>query len=73
MIGEDLNLKLAEWRNKAREGTLTKEEMREAILAMRTARGKTGAVTGGSKVTKAKKAAAGKPDGDELLSELEGL
>jgi len=69
---EDFNLKLQEWRNRIRAGEqLTKEEMREAILAMRTARGKLSPVIGGTK-TRAR-AAKAKPNGDDLLSELEGL
>jgi hypothetical protein len=73
LIGQDFNDKVAEWRAKARDGTLTKEEMREAIAALRAARGKTPAATGGTKTKAAAAAKAKKPDGDDLLSELEGL
>lgn len=70
----DISEQIAIWRQRIRAGEdLTQEEMRAAILAMRTARGKLSPVSGGSKVTKAKAAAKGKPNGDDLLSELEGM
>ena len=68
----DLQLKVAEWRRKAREGTLSLEETREAITALRAGRSLIAAATGGSKTKAASKAKA-KPSGDDLLSELEGL
>lgn len=69
----EMQLKIQEWRAKAREGTLTQEEMREAIAALRRDRGAVAQASAGSKVTKARTAAAKKPSGDDLLSELEGL
>jgi len=69
----EMTAKVALWRQKAREGTLTKEEMKEAIAALRGERAKVAQPTAGSKVTRAKKEAAKKPDGDDLLSQLEGL
>lgn len=67
----DLQMKVEEWRRKAREGTLTIEETREAIKVLRAGRSLIAAATGGSKTNRAAKAA--KPSGDDLLSELEGL
>jgi len=67
----DLQLKVAEWRAKARAGTLTLDETREAIKVLRAGRSLVAPATGGSKTNKAAKAA--KPSGDDLLSELEGL
>lgn len=67
----DLQMRVEEWRRKAREGTLTLEETRDAIKHLRAGRSLIAAATGGSK-TKAK-AKAVKPSGDDLLSELEGL
>lgn len=67
----DLQMKVAEWRRKAREGTLTKEEMKDAIQVLRRGRSLIAAASGGSKINRAAKAA--KPNGDDLLSELEGL
>lgn len=67
----DLQMKVEEWRRKAREGTLTLEETRDAIKVLRAGRSLIAAATGGSKTNRAAKAA--KPSGDDLLSELEGL
>lgn len=67
----DLQMKVEEWRRKAREGTLTLEETREAIKVLRAGRSLIAAATGGSKTNA--KAKATKPSGDDLLSELEGL
>lgn len=67
----DLQMKVAEWRAKARAGTLTLEETREAIKVLRNGRSLIAAASGGSKTNRAK--AATKPNGDDLLSELEGL
>lgn len=65
----NISIKVAEWRQKAREGTLTLDETREAIKFLRAGRSLVAAATGGSKTSKAKP----KPSGDDLLSELEGL
>ena len=67
----DLQLKVEEWRTKARAGTLTLEETREAIKVLRAGRSLIAPATGGSKTNRTAKAA--KPSGDDLLSELEGL
>jgi hypothetical protein len=67
----DLQMKVEEWRAKARAGTLTLEETREAIKVLRAGRSLIAAATGGSKTNKTAKAT--KPSGDDLLSELEGL
>jgi hypothetical protein len=67
----DLQMKVEEWRSKARAGTLTLEETREAIKVLRAGRSLIATATGGSKTNRATKAA--KPSGDDLLSELEGL
>ncbi len=65
------NSKVQAWREKARRGELTQDEMREAIQLLRaireavpetTSRGSSGSGSG-----KAKKP---KPDGDALLSDL---
>lgn len=69
----ELQLKIAQWRDKARQGTLTQDEMREAIAALRKDRSSIPQATAGSKVTKARTAASKKPDSDDLLSQLEGL
>ena len=63
----ETQLKVLSWRQKAREGTLTIDEMKEAIKFLRAGRAMTPTATGGSKTRKA----AAKPNGDDLLSELE--
>jgi hypothetical protein len=67
----DLQLKVAEWRAKARAGTMSLEETREAIKVLRAGRSLIAAASGGSKTNKTAKAA--KPNADDLLSELDGL
>lgn len=67
----NLQMKVAEWRAKARAGTLTLEETKEAIKVLRQGRSLIAQATGGSKTNA--KAKAAKPSGDDLLSELEGL
>lgn len=69
----EMQVKIAEWRAKAREGTLSQDEMREAIAALRRDRGNVAQATAGSKTTRARKTAAAKPDSEDLLSQLEGL
>ena len=62
----DKEMQIAEWRQKARDGTLTKEEMKEAIIAMRE--GRISASKAGVK-SRTKKEAV---DGDALLDDLFG-
>lgn len=68
----EFQLKLEEWRQKAREGKLTTEEMREAILFMRA--GRVHAVTEKASRAAAKpktlKDKAAAVDSDALLGEL---
>ena len=68
----NLQIRIAELRAKSRAGTLTKDDMREAVKYLRGGRSLIAAATGGSKTNSRAKAAA-KPDADDLLSELEGL
>jgi len=71
MSNPDLSFKVAEWRQKAREGTLSMDEMKEAIKVLRAGRAMIPAATGGSRTRKT--ASSTKPSGEDLLSELEGL
>lgn len=66
----DFHLKLAEYRRKSADGTITLDEMREAVRLMRQGR-----VAAAEANAKAKKAASGKPtvNAADLLSQLEGL
>ena len=67
MISPDLQAKIALWRQKAIEGTLSEEEMAQAVVALRG--GRVGAQIA-STTSKAKKAGAIIPNADDLLGEL---
>ena len=72
MYSPELQAKIAAWRIKAVEGTLTKDEMAEAIAALRTERAQAAtAPTGERKRSSAAKKAP--VNSDDLLSQLEGL
>ncbi len=62
--------KIAVWRQKAAAGTLTEDEMREAISVMRADR--RGAAVASDKSRKAK-AVVAIPNADDLLAELGDL
>ncbi len=66
-LSPEMTQQIQEWRQKAREGTLTTDECKQALLALRADR--TNAQVTSSK-SKAKKAPV---NADDLLSELEGL
>lgn len=66
----ELNAKIAIWRQKQAEGTLTLDEMREAIIALRGGRVSASIA---SATSKAKKAPVVAPSADDLLSELGDL
>lgn len=61
------------WRAKIRDGAMTQEEYKNVIRTLRADRAAVQQSTAGSRVTKARKAASGKPSGDDLLSELDNL
>jgi hypothetical protein len=65
----ELQSKIAIWRAKAAEGTLTQEEMREAIAALRGDR-KAAQNASESSTKRVAKAKAAIPDADSLLDEL---
>lgn len=67
MQSADLLAKIAVWREKARQGTLTADEQREAIAALRQDR-KSAAVA--SETSRRKKAVAVVPDAKALLADL---
>ena len=67
----DLQMKVETWRAKARAGTMSLDDMKEAVKVLRAGRSLIAQATGGSKTNA--KAKAVKPSGDDLLSELEGL
>ena len=70
MISPELQTKIASWRLKCADGTITQEEMKEAIILLREGRVHAQAA---STASRAKKAAAVIPHAQDLLNELEGL
>lgn len=69
-VSLEMQAKLAEWRRKSAEGTITLEEMKEAIVALRAGRLAAGAA---ASVAKRKAAAKVIPNADELLGELDDI
>lgn len=69
ILSPEVASRLAVWRQKAVDNTLTREEMKEAILLLRGNR-RSAAVA--STASKAKKAKVELPDGDDLLKDLLG-
>ena len=72
MISPELQSNLATWRAKAAEGTLTFEEMKEAVIALRAGR-REASKTAQNAAVKRKKAIAAIPSAADMMSELEGL
>ena len=72
-MSPEMNAKIQLWRQKAREGTLTQDEMKEAIAALRQDRigasGRNEATRERKATTRAKKNISS----DALLNELDGL
>jgi len=66
----ELLSRIAIWRQRAADGTLTPDEMRQAIIALRADR--VGAQIASDKSRRAK-AVKEIPNADDLLGELEGL
>lgn len=66
-MSPELQSKIALWRQKAVQGTLTQEEMKEAITALRADRVGAAVASAASKRSKAK---AEIPDADDLLAEM---
>lgn len=64
MYNPELLSKIAEWRAKAADGTMTAEDYREAIAALRA--GRLSAATSSKKAPKKKEVASG----DDMLKEL---
>lgn len=66
----ELQSKIANWRLRAAEKTLTLEEMKEAIVYLRAGRVNAASTAA---ATKRKKAIATIPSADDMLLDLEGL
>lgn len=69
----EMQAKIQLWRQKAREGTLTQEEMREAIAALRQDRVGAAGVSAASREKKATTRAKANINSDDLLGELDNL
>lgn len=69
-LSPETQAKVQLWRQKAREGTLSQEERREAIQLLRQDRIGAAQVSTASRAKKASKAPI---NADDLLSELENL
>lgn len=68
MYSPELSSKIAVWRAKAADGTLSLDEMREAIRLMRQGR-----MTAVNASQKAKKTSGPAKSADDLLSEISAL
>lgn len=73
MHSPELQAKVQLWRQKSREGTLTQEELREALAALREGRLQAAATSATSKARTAKTRANAAVNSDDLLNQLEGL
>ena len=69
----DISAKVQLWRQKAREGTLTQDEMREAIEVLRQGRTAAAVTSAVSRERKATAKAKANVNSDDLLSELDDL
>ena len=69
----EIQAKIQLWRQKAREGTLTQDEMREAIAALRQDRTSAAGVSAVAKERKATSRAKANINSDDLLGELDSL
>lgn len=69
----DLSTQVQLWRQKAREGTLTQDDMKEALIALRASRQAAGAVSATSREKKAITKVKKNINSDDLLNELDGL
>lgn len=68
----ELQAKISSWRLRAADGTLTLEEMKEAVKYLRA--GRLGAATAAASAARTrKKAIAEIPSAGDMLNELEGL
>lgn len=67
----ELQAKIAIWRQKCRDGSMTQEEYKEVLQELRADRIKAGTVSAASKERKA--AAKKVVNSDDLLSELDGI
>lgn len=69
-VSLELQAKISSWRQRSAEGTLTLDEMKEAILYLRAGRVQ---AANASAASKRKKSIAAIPSAADMLSELDGL
>ena len=69
----EMQAKIQLWRQKAREGTLTQDEMREAIAALRQDRVGAATTSEKSREKRATTRAKANINSDDLLGELDNL
>ena len=69
----DLSTQVQLWRQKAREGTLTQDDMKEALIALRESRRAAGAISATSRATKGEVRTKKAINSDNLLNELDNL
>jgi Arc/MetJ-type ribon-helix-helix transcriptional regulator len=70
-MSEVIQSQIQTWRQKSRDGTITPEEMREAIAAIRKERVGASQASAGAKTARATKAAKAAPiDSEALLNSL---
>ena len=69
----EMQAKIQLWRQKAREGTLTQDEMREAIAALRQDRVGAASVSAASREKRATTRAKANINSHDLLGELDNL
>jgi len=68
----ELQAKITDWRQRAAEGTLTLDEMKQAIIHLRA--GRLSALTAAGEAARTrKKAIIAIPSADDMLADLEGL
>lgn len=69
-VSLETQAKIASWRQRSAEGTLSLEEMKEIVVLLREGRG---AAVAASSAAKRSKAVAAIPVATDLLGELEGM
>lgn len=72
-MSPEMQAKIQIWRQKHREGTLSPEEYREALKAIREDRVGAAATSAASRGRKTASRAKANVNSDDLLSELDGL
>lgn len=72
-MSPEMQAQIQIWRQKSRDGTITQDELREALKALREDRVRAATTSEASRGRKAATRAKAAVNSDDLLSELEGL